>query len=110
MGVQAPFNSIGADPQGTATALNITAAQVVKASPGRLMQIVVTAVGTTSGGLTINDCTTVAAAAASNVMFSVLLADMTVGQIITLDVPALNGIVVSAVPGGGSPIYAISYI
>lgn len=94
---------------GTNTALNVTAAKVIKAAPGRIAKIVVTVPGTTSGALVINDCLTVAAAAAANQVVSIAFGSMSIGQVIALDFPCLTGIVVSAVPGAGSPIYSISY-
>lgn len=94
---------------GTTSKLNITAAAVVKAGPGRLARIVVVAPGTTGGALTINDCLTVAAAAASNEILSIGFAGLTAGQVIDLEFPCLVGIVVSAVPSAGSPVFSISY-
>ena len=90
-------------------ALNITAAKVIKASAGRVCRIVVVAPGTTSGRLTINDCATTGAATTANQVFTALYSALTAGQVISLDFPAANGIVVSAVPGAGSPQFNISY-
>lgn len=95
---------------GYQSALNITAASVVKASPGRLCKIVVIAPGTTSGTLTINDLTTTTGGAAGNEIFSIGYAAMSAGQVIVLDWPCLTGIAVTAVPGGGSPQYNISFV
>jgi len=94
---------------GTNSALNVTAAKVIKAAPGRLARISVIAPGTTSGALTINDCLTTGAATTSNEVFTIAYGSMSVGQVIALDWPFQVGIVVSAVPGGGSPQYSISY-
>ena len=94
---------------GNASKLNITAAVVVKATPGRLSRIVVVAPGSTSGALTVNDCATTGAAAASNVVCSVPYGSLTAGQVIDLDFPCAVGIVVSAVPGAGSPVFAVAY-
>jgi hypothetical protein len=94
---------------GLSSSLNITAAKVVKATPGRIARVVVSAPGTTSGALTLNDCATTGAAAAANQILSIPFGSMTSGQVINLDFPCAVGIVVSAVPGAGSPIYAISY-
>jgi hypothetical protein len=94
---------------GLSSKLNVTAAVAVKATAGRLCKIVVIAPGTTSGSLTINDCATTGAATTANEVFTIGYAAMSVGQVITLDFPCQVGIVVSAVPGGGSPQYAISF-
>jgi len=94
---------------GALTKLNITAAVVVKGTPGRVAKITVSAPGTTSGALTVNDCATTGAAAASNQVISIPYGSLTAGQVIALDFPCLVGIVVSAVPGAGSPVFAMSY-
>lgn len=104
---QNPIQTVVVSP--TQSKLNITAAVVVKAAPGRLCKIIVSAPGTTSGALTLNDCTTTGAAAAANQIISIPFANLTAGQVISLDIPCKNGIVVSAVPGGGSPVYAVAY-
>jgi dethiobiotin synthetase len=85
---------------GTFSALNITAATVVKAAPGRLIRISVVVAGTTVG--TVNDTTTTGAAAASNEIASIA---NTIGTY-ELDWPCLVGIVV--VPGTGQTV-AVSY-
>jgi hypothetical protein len=94
---------------GVQSALNVTAAAVIKAAPGALVSILVLAPGTTSGSLTINDCLTTGAAASTNVLWTALYTALTVGQVITLNFPALVGIVVSAVPTAGSPNYNIFF-
>jgi hypothetical protein len=105
-----PQNPIQSLPIGaTQAAYNVTAAAVIKASPGTLFRIVVIAPGTTGGGLTLNDCATTGAAAIGNEIASIPYSDLTAGQVIDLEWPCKAGIVVSAVPTGGSPIYAISY-
>jgi hypothetical protein len=88
---------------------NVTAAAIIKASPGRLCKIVVIAPGTTSGALTVNNLTTTSGGAAANQIISIAYGSLTVGQVITLDWPCSVGIAVTAVPGGGSPQYNISY-
>ena len=94
---------------GKSSALNVTAAAVVKATPGTLHKIVVIAPGTTSGSLVINDLATTSGSAAGNTIFSILYSGLTAGQVITLDWPCATGIAVTGVPGGGSPIYSISF-
>jgi hypothetical protein len=94
---------------GNSSALQVTAAAVIKATPGRLAKITVVAPGTTSGALTVNDCATTGAASAANQIVSIPFGSLTAGQVIALDWPCQVGIVVSAVPGGGSPQYSISF-
>ena len=94
---------------GQSSHLNVTAAAVIKASPGVLHKIVVIAPGTTSGALTINDLAATSGGAAANQIISIAYGSLTAGQVITLDWPCATGIAVTAVPGGGSPQYAISY-
>lgn len=94
---------------GNSSKLNITAAVVVKATPGRLRKIVVVAPGSGSGALTVNDCATTGAAAAANAILSVPFGSMTAGQVFNLDWPCSTGIVVSAVPAAGAPIFSVSY-
>lgn len=87
---------------GLSTALNVTTTGVVKVGAGRLVRVIVINGGTTSGGFALNDSATVAAAATANQIFS-LAEGASAGQIINLDVPFTNGLVVSGVPGGGTP-------
>jgi hypothetical protein len=96
---------------GVSSALNKTAAAVIKATPGRLRKIVIIAPGATSGAFTFNDCATTGSAAASNEIFTLPFggAANVAGTVIVLDWPCAVGIVCSAVPGAGSPIYAVSY-
>ena len=116
-GVQKPL-SLDAQGQanvnvgGTASALNLTAAAVIKAAPGRLVRIVIVAPGSTSGAFTFNDCATVGAAAAANEIFTLPYngANNIAGATFVLEWPCATGIVLSAVPGGGSPVVAVSYI
>ena len=109
----AQLDSVGAlavTPGGISSTLNVTAAAVIKAAPGRLCKIHVVAPGTTGGALTINDLTTTTGSAASNTILSVPFGSLTAGQVIALDWPCLVGIAVTAVPTGGSPIYSISWM
>ncbi|KWN80868.1 hypothetical protein WM24_23835 [Burkholderia ubonensis] len=80
---------------------NITAAAVVKATPGRLVRINVVVAGSAAG--TANDCATTGAAAAAN---EIAVIPNTVGTYY-LDWPCATGIVV--VPGTGQTV-AVSYI
>lgn len=94
---------------GTNSALNITAAAVIKASPGRVVNVIVENAGT-SGVLTINDCATVAAASAANQVASIPYnaTNFYAGAVVSLGCVCKVGIVVSAVPGG-VPVVAITY-
>ena len=96
---------------GLKTALNQTAAAVINAAPGRLAVVTIVAPGSTSGAFTINDCATTGAAAAANVLWSLPYNSSlnVAGQVFHVDLPAAVGVVLSAVPGGGSPIINISY-
>lgn len=95
------------------TALGITAAAVIKSTGGRLFGIIVVAPGSTSGAFTLNDCTTTTAAAASNEVYSLPYnaSNNVAGTVITFTnpIPFANGIVVSAVPGAGSPQLTLLY-
>lgn len=94
---------------GKLSALNVTAASVVKAGAGRVARVVVLGVVGTGGALTINDCATTGAATTANQIFTAA-GTVAVGTILQLDFPVTTGIVVSAVPTGGTPQFAISYI
>lgn len=86
---------------GNSSAVNISAAQVIKATPGRLCKIVVNGVVGTGGNLTFNDCATVAAATTANQIYFGI-GTLAVGTVVTIDWPCVNGIVCSAVPTGGT--------
>ena len=93
---------------GLNSTLNVTAAAVIKATPGRVSKISVLGVVGTGGTFTLNDCATTGAATTANQVFSTA-GTVAVGTILTLDFPFQVGIVVSAVPTGGTPRFAISY-
>ena len=93
---------------GNSSAINVTAASVIKASPGRLKTIIVLGVVGTGGSLTFNDCTTTGAAATANEIYTVA-GTIAVGTPVKLDFPCINGIVCSAVPTGGTPQFAVSF-
>jgi len=93
---------------GNSGATNVTAASVIKAAPGRICKIIVLGVVGTGGALTINDSLTVAGATTANQIYTTA-GTIAVGTVITLQFPCLNGIVVSAVPTGGTPQFAISF-
>lgn len=94
---------------GKSSLLNVTAAAVVKASAGRAGKLIVIAPGSGSGSLTLNDCATTGAATTANQIYTIGYAALSVGLVVDLDFPVANGLVVSAVPGAGSPQFAISF-
>lgn len=96
---------------GTTTKTNITAAAVVKATAGRAVKVVVLDAGTTSGAFVINNCATTGAAATANEVWRLAYNATTniAGSTFDLNIPCDTGIVVSAVPGGGTPRIAVVY-
>lgn len=87
--IQAPL----VPPDGGAfNALNLTAATVVKASPGRVFTVVVNTAGTTAGG--IYDAATTAGNTAAN-----LIANIEAAGVYELSFPCLTGILFT--PGTG---------
>jgi hypothetical protein len=111
---QSAFGSLDGDgasqlvANGLSSALNVTNARVLKVGPGRLVRIVVLGAVGSAGALTLNDSATVAGAATANVVYTIP-GTVAVGTVITVDAPTVNGLVVSAVPTGGTPQFAISY-
>lgn len=93
---------------GASSTLNITAAAVIKATPGRLCKIIVIAPGS-AGNLVINDLAATTGSTAANTVVTLAFGSMTAGQVITLDWPCAVGIAVTAVPSAGSPIFSISW-
>lgn len=100
------FQSIG----GLNTALNVTAAKVIKLTPGTVMRVIVQVVPS-AGSLTINDNNlTGASNVAANQIYTALFGTtplLVAGTVITLEVACLTGITVSSVGTGG--VYAITY-
>lgn len=96
---------------GEKSALNQTAAAVIKVGAGRVGTVIIVAPGTTSGAFTLNDCATTGAAAAANEIWTMAYnaTANVAGAIIPIDFPVTTGLVLSAVPGAGSPIISISY-
>lgn len=84
---------------GTRSSLNITAAAVVKATPGRIAKLVVTTAGAAG---TVNDCITTGAAAAGNLIATI---PATIG-IYDLDWPCLVGITITP---GAAQVVSVSY-
>lgn len=101
-------NNLNTQSGGASSSLDITAAKVIKATPGRLRRLVVLGVVGTGGSITLNDCATTGAAAAANEIFTAS-GTLAVGTVINLDWPCQVGIVISAVATGGTPLYAVSY-
>ena len=96
---------------GNTLRMNLTAAAVIKATPGRIAKIIINAPGTTSGAFTLNDCATVGAAAAANQIWTLPFggANNLAGACFELEALCAVGIVLSTVPGAGSPMVTISY-
>jgi hypothetical protein len=84
--------------QGTFTVLD-KATAVVKATPGSLTSILVSATGTV-GSLTLNNSATLAGASTANKVFTIDHASLTIGTPIELDFPCDAGIVISEIPAG----------
>lgn len=93
---------------GRFSALNVTAAKVIKASNGgTLFRIIVQTAGS-AGSLTINDNTALGGTnTAANTLCSIPFGNLTSGRIIKGQWPCANGIVVSSMPTGG--VIAVSY-
>lgn len=104
MGVQVTAN-------GASAALNITAAAVIKATPGRVARISILAPGSTSGGFVLNDCATTGAATTANQIFNLPYngTNNIAGAVFNVEIPCAVGIVCSAVPGAGSPRIVVTY-
>jgi hypothetical protein len=97
--------------RGKSSALNITAAAVVKATPGRVAKVVIVDPGATGGTFTLNDVATVGAAATANRVWTLPFDSPNnfAGNVFDLDWPFANGIVVGAVPTGGTPQVSVSF-
>ena len=96
---------------GASSTLNVTAAVPIKASAGRVGKVIIVAPGSTSGAFTINYAATTGAANADNTIWTLPYngAANVAGATFELDFPVSNGIVVSAVPGAGSPQISVSF-
>ena len=104
MGLQVTAN-------GASAALNITAAAVIKATPGRVARVAILAPGSTSGSFVLNNCATTGAATTANQIFNLPYngTNNIAGAVFNLEIPCTVGIVCSAVPGGGSPQIVVTY-
>jgi hypothetical protein len=104
MGVQVTAN-------GASAALNITAASVIKATPGRVARVSILAPGSTSGSFVLNDCATTGAATTANQVFNLPYngTNNIAGSVFNVEIPCAVGIVCSAVPGAGSPRIVVTY-
>jgi hypothetical protein len=88
-GIVTTYDDLGYPTAAAATVGLTFAGGVVKASPGRLLKVVVTTAFVTAGTLTFYDSTS---AASGTVLLAIPQASGTVGAIFTLDVPSLKGI------------------
>lgn len=106
---QIPYNaqaSVITTIGGQKSALNLAAgANLVKAGAGRIVQINVNTAGT-GGSFAVHDSATTGAAAASNLVWEGS-ATTAQGDVVSLNFPCANGIVVT-VPTAG--VVAVSYI
>jgi hypothetical protein len=96
---------------GFQSALNISAATVIKGGPGTLFSIATNNAGS-SGNLVVNDCSTIGAASAANQILSLSAAQLATLQgkrnPIRMVFPCLNGITISSVPTGAAFSIAFS--
>lgn len=92
-------NPIGPRPGGSLSALNLSAATVVKASPGTVFRVVVNTAGSTAGG--IYDAATTSGNTAAN-----RVATIEAAGVYDLSFPCANGILFE--PGSGM-VASVSY-
>jgi hypothetical protein len=83
--------------RGSTRNLAVVATAVIKLGSGRLTQVINNA---GVAGFTLNDCATVGAAAAGNVIM--IGGTTTVGQIFNVDIPFTTGLVLGTIGGSGS--------
>jgi len=102
-----PLNIAPGLPGAVSAAINITAAQVIKAAPGILATLLCVAPGS-AGSVVLNDCTTTGAAAATNEILAKSFSALAAGQVVTLRWPCAAGIVVSSVPTAGA--FSIAFV
>jgi hypothetical protein len=94
-----------ADQGGTDSALNLTAAAVIKSSPGRLVRIAVLASNTSAAATFYDNNSTSSGNVAAAEIFAIPQ-NATAGTIYYLDWPCNTGITLAAAGGG---TFAISY-
>jgi hypothetical protein len=93
---------------GLNSTLNVGAAVVIKATPGRLRRVVIIAPGSTSGAFTFCDINSTTGSAATTIWSLAYNATANVqGAVFDLDLPCLTAIALTAVPGGGTPLIAV---
>jgi hypothetical protein len=92
---------------GNTPVYNVTAATVVKATPGTLYRIIVQT-PPSAGNLTINDnAATGGTNTISNQIVSIAFGSLVAGQVIEVQWPCNTGITVSSVGTGG--VFAVAY-
>jgi hypothetical protein len=109
MSGQNPYNtqaSVLTTAGGQNSSLDVTAATVIKAAPGRLVRITVLAVAT-AGTFGAYDTTTTGSTATANAIVQYTAAWPAVGTVLTLEWPCANGIVVNP---GTSGAVSVSYL
>jgi hypothetical protein len=99
------LNGMVTQQAGSKTKLNITAATVVKASPGVVTRLSIISPGT-AGQFTINDCATLGAASTANQVYSEANTAQQAGAFVEVQWPFLVGITISAVPPGSNTCVA----
>lgn len=100
-----PQSPIVPRPGGSLSALNVTAATVIKARPGTVYRVVVLTVAT-AGTFGVYDTTTTGGAATANAVFQETSSYPAAGTVLYLEFPCANGIVVN--PGTGGAV-SVSY-
>src|SRR5579863_2141540 len=99
MGALGATPTFAVAPGGNQSVLNITGTGVVVAAPCVLVRVTVQQPGS-GAALTINDASTTGGASASNQFLNVAASSLTSGQVIKLEWPIKNGIVISSMPAG----------
>ncbi len=106
---QGPLAAAVVNTGGNNSSLNLSAAAVIKAAPGRLRRLAVNAAGS-SGAWIFNDCATLATATTANQVANMPYnaTGVYAGAIVPLDLVCKVGLVLSAVPAG-APVGAVFY-
>jgi hypothetical protein len=104
-----PVNAPLGQPSGIRSALNITAAGVLKASAGIIVHLSVVVPGS-AGTFTLNDASSTGGATTANTIFSTAYnsASWYAGAVICVGLPCASGITVSSVPTGSQVVISFS--
>jgi hypothetical protein len=101
-----PIPVIQFQPEGDQSALNVTAASVIKASKGTLCRIIPVVVGS-AGNITISDSTSASGNTVANEVITIPVGSLAIGVPVVINWPCANGIALSAIPTGGQ--YSFSF-